>query len=203
MEKREFLTCAWGQLTPDCRLWPAQTFLGTSHHLVDELLWNRLLFVIQFISCHHWLAVSSFCKSRIVLECLLSPILSNVKCKASLAFFFCKFTWVYPTQLHCTAHLLSSCLQIRRWPCLSGVIFSVFNMQTSLKDTKMKSMCSFSLYFLNVPTPKRAKNLGPPRQTGILPSCTMRLKLPVNHVCDVHSGKYPPQELRRPKLWLG
>lgn len=85
--KTEVLTCAWGQLTSDCRLWPAQPFLGTSHHLVDGLLWNRPLVVIQFTSCHHWLAVSSFCKSRIVLECLLSPILSNVKCKASLAFF--------------------------------------------------------------------------------------------------------------------
>lgn len=98
---------------------------------------------------------------------------------------------------HCTAHLLSSCLQIRRWPRLSDVIFSAFNVQTSLEDTKMKSMCSFPLYFLNVPTSKGAKNLGPTKTKRDPPQLHNEVEtVPRNHVCDVHNGKYPPQELR-------
>lgn len=74
--KTKTLICAWGQLTSGHRLCPARHFLGTRHHFIDGLLWNRPLLVIQLTSCHHWLAVSCFCKSKIVLESLSSPILS-------------------------------------------------------------------------------------------------------------------------------
>lgn len=131
--------------------------------------------------------------------------LPNVKPKASwLFFFFCEFTWVQPTQraLQCpSAQQLPSDQQrtVPRW----WRVFSAHRTNISGGHTKMKSMCSSPLYWLAVPTPKRAKDLGPTR--------TNRASLPwlcneaeighVHHVCSVHSGKYSPQEPQTKGNW--
>lgn len=92
--------------------------------------------------------------------------LSNVKPKASwlFFFFFCEFTWVQPTQRapQCpSAQQLPSDQQrtVSWW----WRVFSAHRTNISGGHTKMKSMCSSPLYCLAVPTPKRAKDLGPTR----------------------------------------
>lgn len=52
--KTEILICPWGQLTSCYRLCPAQHFLGTSNHFIDDL--KRPLLFIQFSTWHpDWL----------------------------------------------------------------------------------------------------------------------------------------------------
>lgn len=162
------------------------------------LLWNRplcyLVHILSSLTCCSIILQKQDSSGKFIKPnpvCLMSSL--------KLPWPFSKFTWVHPAQttLQCasaqTAQQLPSHqeMAVSQWSCA----LSVRHTKISRGCTKMKSMCSYPLYSLTIPTPKRAKNLRPtkinrdPPQTSQCPPCVQCVQWKVFAIGAPNKGK--------------